>query len=94
MSTVRGAPTTAKGRGLVLAALVLLLLTSAAQAYETPARLNEVARVYSQGAGDIRCPSQTEWDAYHGSAFAWGSTNLREDNATARATNPPRSRRG
>ncbi|MGH3079267.1 MAG: hypothetical protein ACRDPZ_13935 [Gaiellaceae bacterium] len=30
----------------------------------------------------MRCPSQAEWDAYYGSAFAWGSTNLKEDYTT------------
>jgi hypothetical protein len=27
----------------------------------------------------VRCPRPAEWDAYQGSAFAWGATNLRED---------------
>ena len=58
------------------------LLAPSARAYEAPARLNEVARVYSLGVGEVRCPSQAEWDAYYGSAFAWGSTNLREDHST------------
>jgi hypothetical protein len=53
-----------------------------AGAYDVPARLNEVAHIYSLGVGEVRCPSQAEWDAYYGSAFAWGSTNLREDYTT------------
>ena len=70
------------GCGLVLAAMCALLLAPAASAYDVPPRLNEVARVYSLGVGEVRCPSQAEWDAYYGSAFAWGSTNLREDYTT------------
>ena len=53
-----------------------------ASTYEVPIRLNEVARVYSLGTGEVRCPGEPEWEAYYGSAFAWGSTNLREDYAT------------
>lgn len=66
--------------GLILTAFVLL--SPSAQASETPARLNEVARFYSLGVGEVRCPTQGEWEAYYGSAFAWGSTNLREDRTT------------
>jgi hypothetical protein len=55
---------------------------SSASAYDVPGRLNDVARVYSLGVGEIRCPTQVEWDAYYASAFAWGSTNLREDYTT------------
>jgi hypothetical protein len=66
-------------RGLVLAALAVVLLAPAARAYDAPATLNEVAQVYSLGVGEVRCPSRSEWDAYYGAAFAWGSTNLRED---------------
>jgi len=62
----------------VAAALSVAFLPSAG-AYDLPARLNEVAHVYSLGAGEVRCPSEAEWSAYYGSAFAWGSTNLRED---------------
>lgn len=71
-----------KAHGLLLAGLVALLLVPTARAYESPSRLNEVARVYSLGVGEVRCPSRAEWDAYYGSAFAWGSTNLREDYST------------
>jgi len=81
----RGIPALARagvGCGLVLAAMGALLLAPAASAYDVPPRLNEVARVYSLGVGEVRCPSQAEWDAYYGSAFAWGSTNLREDYTT------------
>jgi hypothetical protein len=59
-----------------------VLSVSGAAADDVPARLNEVAHVYSLGVGEVRCPAQAEWEAYYGSAFAWGSTNLREDYAT------------
>jgi hypothetical protein len=68
--------------GLIVAAVAVLLVPMAARAYDTPSELNEVARVYSLGAGEVRCPTPPEWDAYYGSAFAWGSTNLREDVTT------------
>jgi hypothetical protein len=64
---------------LVVTAVTALSRLPAAGAYDSPARLNEVAHVYSLGRGEVRCPSGAEWDAYYGSAFAWGSTNLRED---------------
>ena len=64
---------------LAIAAVAALALMPAAGAYDVSARLNEVAHVYSLGKGEVRCPSEAEWHAYYGSAFAWGSTNLRED---------------
>jgi hypothetical protein len=69
-------------RGVALVSFAVLILAPATLAYQTPSRLNEVALVYSLGVGEVRCPSRAEWDAYHGSAFAWGSTNLREDHTT------------
>jgi hypothetical protein len=61
-----------------LAAIAASGLAPAAWASETPALLNEVARVYSLGAGEVRCPSQTEWDADpYRPRFIWGYTNLR-----------------
>jgi hypothetical protein len=71
-----------KAHILVLVTAATLVLAPAVDAYEAPSRLNEVALVYSLGVGEVRCPSQAEWDAYYGSAFAWGSTNLREDYTT------------
>jgi hypothetical protein len=50
--------------------------------YDAPARLNEVAHAYSLGVGEVRCPTHAEWNAYYGSAFGWGATNLRADYAT------------
>jgi hypothetical protein len=67
---------------LLAAVAAMLLLAPAARAHDTPATLNDVARVYSLGVGELRCPSPAEWDAYYGSAFAWGSTNLRDDRTT------------
>jgi hypothetical protein len=69
-------------RRVILSAVAALLLVSNASAYDVPARLNEVAHVYSLGAGEVRCSSPAEWDAYYGSAFAWGSTNLKRDYTT------------
>jgi hypothetical protein len=53
---------------------------AAARAAERPALLNEVARVYSLGVGEVGCPSQPEWDADpHRARFSWGYTNVRSD---------------
>jgi hypothetical protein len=67
---------------LVAAVGAALLLAPIARASEAPVELNEVARVYSLGVGEVRCPTHGEWDGYYGSAFAWGSTNLRDDSTT------------
>ena len=50
-----------------------------ARAYEVPSKLNEVAHVYSLGVGEVRCPSQAEWDEDWASSFGWAYTNVRED---------------
>ncbi len=70
-----------KRAGAVVAlAVAVLLAAPPAGAYDTPARLNEVAHVYSLGIGEVRCPSEAEWDAdpYRASA-RWGYTNVRTD---------------
>jgi hypothetical protein len=58
------------------------LAVTCANAYGVPAPLNEVARAYSLGVGEVRCPTPGERERYYGFAFAWGSTNFREDYAT------------
>jgi hypothetical protein len=64
----------------VFAAIVGVLGASAAPASDRPVLLNDVARVYSLGVGEVRCPSQAEWDADpHRVSFSWGYTNLRGD---------------
>ena len=64
---------------LLLSLVVALVLVPSATAYEIPSRLNEVARHYSRGAGEVRCPSRAEWDDDWASSFAWAYTNVRED---------------
>lgn len=64
---------------LVAAVMAVLVFASAAAAYETPARLNEVARVYSLGVGEVRCASEAEWTADFGASFGWAYTNLRHE---------------
>jgi hypothetical protein len=59
--------------------LLGLRITPCAHAYETPASLNEVARAYSLGIGEVRCASTTEWEADRLSSFRWGYTNVRAD---------------
>jgi hypothetical protein len=70
-------------RALRLAALVLAvsaaLFASTAPASDATARLTEVARVYSLGVGDVRCPSGAGWNADFASSFSSAYTNLRDD---------------
>lgn len=66
------------GRPIVVSLVGALVLAANAAAYEVPSRLNEVARVYSLGMGEVRCPSAAEWDPDWASSFAWAYTNIRE----------------
>jgi hypothetical protein len=68
-----------RGLALTVALLLWLVVAVRAQAYETPSRLNEVARVYSLGIGEVRCASLAEWHADSHSSFQWGYTNVRSD---------------
>jgi hypothetical protein len=63
----------------MLSLLAAVVLVAGAAAYDAPAKLTEVARVYSQGVGEVRCPSRAEWDADFASSFSWAYTNLRYD---------------
>jgi hypothetical protein len=67
--------------GVTVMAIVVVIsvASSAAAAYDTPQRLNEVARVYSLGVGQVRCDSREEWSGDPASRFAWSYTNLRHD---------------
>jgi hypothetical protein len=64
-----------------VALLGALMLAANVHAYETPSRLTEVARVYSLGVGEVRCPSRTEWEADFASSFGSAYTNTRADYA-------------
>lgn len=64
---------------ILLSLLVAVALAPSATAYEVPSKLNEVARIYSLGVGEVRCPSRAEWDEDWASSFAWAYTNVRED---------------
>jgi hypothetical protein len=67
---------------IVQAALTVVAMGTvapSADAYDTPSRLNDVARVYSLGVGEVRCDSQGEWNVDPASRFAWSYTNLRHD---------------
>jgi hypothetical protein len=66
---------------VALAVLGGLVLAAGARAYEMPSKLNEVARLYSLGVGEVRCESATEWNADIYSGFKWGYTNVRKDYA-------------
>lgn len=73
-------PSSAARRFLLAVALLLgLVVASRAHAYETPSRLNEVARAYSLGVGEVRCASAAEWQPDPYSSFRWGYTNVRAD---------------
>jgi hypothetical protein len=73
-------------RLVTLIVVASLALASGALAYERPAKLNDVASVYSLGVGEVRCPSQQEWDADFASAFGYAYTNLVEDYAVLSPT--------
>jgi hypothetical protein len=62
-----------------VALLLGLVVATRADAYETPSRLNQVAREYSLGVGEVRCASAAEWQADSHSSFPWGYTNVRAD---------------
>jgi hypothetical protein len=70
------------GVALTLAALLLgLVLAPAGRAYETPALVNDVARSYSLGVGEVRCASPTEWSGDRYSGSYWGYTNVQTDSS-------------
>ena len=62
-----------------LLALTLSVLAPAGAASSSVERLTEVARLYSLGVGEVRCPSRAEWDADFASSFSSAYTNLRDD---------------
>lgn len=68
-------------RTTLVAGLAALCLPVAASGYEKPATLNEVARVYSLGVGEVRCPSPEEWKADWASSFGYAYTNVRDEYA-------------
>jgi hypothetical protein len=64
---------------LVAPILGSIAFASSAVAYETSADLNEVARVYSLGVGEVRCASVGEWQADFTASFGWAYTNVRDE---------------
>jgi hypothetical protein len=62
---------------LTLLTFALLAVTPSAPEFGETVKLTEVARIYSLGVGEVRCPSPAEWDADFASSFGWGYTNLR-----------------
>lgn len=78
----RRGPIARRVPSLAVAVITALLGVSSARAAvpDRPALLNDVARVYSLGVGEVRCPSSAEWEGDPQSAsFTWGYTNLRHD---------------
>jgi len=66
-------------RACTVALLLGLVLAPVGRAYEVPRRLNEVARYYSLGVGEVRCASTAEWGADAFAESYWGYTNVRRD---------------
>ena len=64
---------------ILLCLVIAVGVVPKAAAYEAPSKLNEAARIYSLGVGEVRCPSRAEWDEDWASSFAWAYTNLREN---------------
>jgi hypothetical protein len=69
-----------RSRGPILLSLfIVLLVAPSATACELPSKLNDVARAYSLGVGEVRCPSPEEWDADWASSFGWAYTQIPRD---------------
>lgn len=66
------------GAPVLLSLVLVLALTPSAAAYQVASTLNEAARVYSMGAGEVRCPSREEWDQDWASSFGWAYTDVRK----------------
>jgi hypothetical protein len=64
-----------------VALLLALVLAPTGRAYETPAKLNEVARYYSLGVGEVRCASPSEWTPDGQAKTYWAYANVRLDYA-------------
>jgi hypothetical protein len=64
-----------------LLAFAAVLFTPAAPASDGAAKLTDVARVYSLGVGEVRCPPRADWDAGFAASFSSAYTNLRDDYA-------------
>jgi hypothetical protein len=64
---------------IVLCLLVALVVVAKAAASDASSLIVEVARHYSLGVGDVRCPSRAEWEADWASSFGWAYTNVRHD---------------
>lgn len=64
---------------LTLSLVGVIFAAPSARAYDLPAGLNDVARVYSLGVGEIRCPSEAEWNADFASSVSSAYTNVRDD---------------
>src|SRR4029453_6924003 len=64
---------------MILSLVVPLPLIPSATAYQVATTLNETAHAYSMGMGEVRCPSQAEWDEDWASSFGWAYTSVRED---------------
>jgi hypothetical protein len=67
------------GLSRLVAIFAVLIFASPGAAYETSTKLSEVAHVYSLGVGEVRCASDTEWNADFGASFGWAYTNLRDE---------------
>jgi hypothetical protein len=67
------------GGSILLTLVVMLFLAARAAAYDVPGGLNEVAHVYSQGVGEVRCPSAAEWDEDWASSFGLAYTDVPKD---------------
>lgn len=67
-------------RALVLLSLLAALVCAPlVRAFDTPVMLTDVARVYSLGVGEVRCPSSAELNADFATAFGSAYTNMRDD---------------
>lgn len=64
---------------IAVALLAALTVAPVGLTYQQPAKLRDVAHVYSLGVGDVRCATATEWRDDFASSFGFAYTNLRDD---------------
>ncbi|HYK07075.1 MAG TPA: hypothetical protein VEW11_04845 [Gaiellaceae bacterium] len=66
-------------RHLVSGLLAVALLAPSAAASGSTPTLTDVARTYSLGVGEVRCPSRADWEMGFAASFSSAYTNLRDD---------------
>lgn len=69
----------ALARLIAVAAVLAGVVVPLAHGGDAQPELTAVARVYSLGVGEVRCPTREQWNADFGSSVSSAYTNLRDD---------------